>query len=90
MIDRDSVLNAAANHKHKLVKRSDTIDRLVSAIAKAKSGIRRINVERLQTMEEELDFAAFKQHRDSLIYATLRWVLGVTAEIDPENLELDK
>ena len=91
MIDQKSIVGVAGNLKRKLVNRGNKIGELVSRIATARAGMgKRVNPERLNTIEEELEFAISKQSRDALVYATLRWVLGLTNDIDPEDLELDK
>lgn len=91
MQSESEIIKAAGTYKHSLVRRAAKIRELASNIALAKAGLAPdIKPARLETMNTQLDRATGQQAYESCIYATLRWVLGVTPEIDHENLELDK
>ena len=90
MRTQDEVVGKAGLLKQKLLNRGRTMEQTISALAKSRAGlIRKINDERQETMERDLRNLTRKQEIDAIKYATLRWALGVTDDIDPENLELD-
>mgnify|MGYP006897107423 CR=1 FL=1 len=72
-----------------MVKRSDAITAKSAQAARVHSGIEQMHPERLETLETEVHDAIVRQSRDGLMFATLRWALGITEDIDPDNLELD-
>jgi len=90
MIDEGDILHAAANLKVKLTKRSDHMMEMGIQILEATAGKRRMNEQVYQTMQGQLLYAQEKQKNEGHIYATLRWVLGASDDIDLDDLELDK
>lgn len=85
------IIQQAAVYKSALVRRAAKICELVQTISLAQAGLAPdVKPARLETMISQLDSLSGKQSQDTFIYATLRWVLGVTQEIDLTNLELDK
>ncbi len=91
MRDEKELRGIAVHLKVKLVNRAKRIEELVGAMAKSRAGlIRRINPERLETMDTELDHASYNQARDAIMYATLRYALGITDKIEPDKLDLEE
>jgi len=91
MRERKDVLSVATNLKVRLINRGRRIEEFIAHIAKSGAGmVKKIHPDRLETMRVELDSAMLNQSRDVQQYATLRWILGVTEEIEPDNLELNK
>lgn len=91
MIERELVVNRAAEIKAKINSRVKSIIENSDLIVKAKTGLNRdVTPERLMTLENVNEFLVDKQNDDIIIFATLRWVLGITEDIDVKNLDLDK
>ena len=91
MREEKELMGKATVLKVKLMNRARRIEELVSHMAKSRAGLlKAINPERLETMEMELDNASGNQHRDALMYATLRYALGFTDDIEPDNLALQE
>ena len=89
MISVDEVLTKAGHLKLAMVSRAKRIEQLAADIGKAHAGMVKVHPERLQTMEMEFGNLASAQDRDGKYYATLRWVLECTEDIDPDNLQID-
>lgn len=91
MRDKKEVIGKAAELKLGLVSRGRQIMELSTLSSRARAGLASdIKPDRLETIEVQLNTLVAKQSRDSLYYATLRWALGITEDIDVNNLELDK
>lgn len=45
---------------------------------------------KIETLQSSIQTAQELQAREAYQFAVIRWVLGITPEIDPTNLELDK
>jgi len=91
MRDERELRARAAQLKVKLVNRANRIGELVGAMAQSKAGlIKPINEERMKTMERELDHASNNQARDALMYATLRYALGIKKDILADQLDLQE
>jgi len=85
------IFHQAAISSSALQRRAEKIKQLVQNIGLANAGLAPdIKPARLKTMNEQLESLVDKQSYEACIYAVLRWVLGVTSEIDPTNLELGK
>lgn len=82
------ILSAAAELKTKMVKRVQRLRMISANLADAAGKMVDVGVERLETMENEFKILEQRQELDAQRYATLRWALGVTEEIDSNNLEL--
>ena len=90
MIEEDKIIGAAGNLNIKLSRRGSKIQQRIISIANSDAGLaKKLNPDRQETMQDEIDHLSKKQHDDVIIYATLRWVLGTTEEIDTDNLELE-
>jgi len=86
----DDIMHVAVNLKLKLQKRSRKLLDLHTTLAHYDAGLApHIKLDRIETMRVEVDKAAAKQAREGLIYATLRWVVGGSEEIDDDNLDLE-
>lgn len=91
MIDRQLIIARAAQLKFSLASRAKKIVELSQAIANSAAGFdRSMSEDRLRTAEMELNYLTGKQSNETQVYATLRWVLGITEDIDFKKLELDK
>jgi hypothetical protein len=91
MRNEKEVIGKAAELKIGLVSRGRQIMELSTLSARARAGLAPdIKPDRLETIEAQLGSLGFKQMRDSLCFATLRWALGITEDIDANKLELDK
>lgn len=77
--------------KARLLTRGKTIENMITRMAKSEAGLgRRLNPEVLDTLQRDAEQLKVDNDRDSVIYATLRWVLGLAKEIDPNDLKLDE
>ena len=86
----EDLIGVAAQLKAKLLKRSSTMAGMIERMAKSDSGlIRRLNPEVYETIVRDLKLLTEANVRDTMIYATLRWVLCITDGIEFDNLELD-
>lgn len=84
------IIGRAALLKGAILSRRDNIMQKSEIIAKAMSGIAHdVKPDRLETLRVEVLSLSEKQERDSLMFATLRWVIGCTEDIEPHNLQLD-
>lgn len=85
------VKHKAANLKVKMIARGERIIGLHDHIHRSDAKtVRQLNPERRKTMQEEIEHLSQLQTSDAYVYATLRWLLGVTEDIDHTNLELNK
>jgi hypothetical protein len=91
-VKKDFVIrNEAANRKIRLLNRGVKIRELAATIGLAKSGMAPdIKPQRLETIEQEFEVLTTRQLDEATVYATLRWVLDITEEIEPNNLGLDR
>lgn len=91
MRDRKEIVGEATTLKNALVKRLKRMLMHAENMAKYDGcAAPDIKDDRLTTMNTEYEILAKRQILEAQRYATLRWVLGITEEIDPSNLELDK
>lgn len=89
MIDISKVLTKATHLKSAMVSRAQRIEVLAAEIGKGHAGLLDVSSDVLRTKEMEFGNLASAQERDGKYYATLRWVLECTDDIDPDNLQLD-
>ena len=90
MIDEDLILQRAGVLKLALSKRAVRIMGMHHTLGAYDMGqARDLKPGRVETVRASLERASNKQARDGLIYASLRWVLGASDDIDDENLDLD-
>jgi hypothetical protein len=85
-----SVISEATSLKIALLKRAKQIKELYETISLSDCRYVTINPDRLNTIYNQIDRLREQQKRDSIIFATLRWVLGITNEVEENNLELEK
>lgn len=88
MRSESEVRNQAVNLKAKLAKREKDLLELNSKIAANQMGIGvLVKPQMLEHMKKQLEERAAHQWRDRQNYAALRWVLGITQDIDVSDLE---
>jgi len=91
MREQSEVVGKATQVKVAMLNRVEQIKQLSSNVGLAKAGMAPdIKQDRLETMEVQLKSLALKQERDGMVLASLRWVLGITEDVDASNLELDR
>lgn len=91
MKDKDSILSEAARLKISLLKRAKHMLELGEILNKYDAGLADdIKVQRYETMQSEYANLKSRQDDERKAYATLRWALGITREIETNKLELDK
>jgi len=89
MRDQNEIVGVAADLKLKMRKRIDRLRILSQNLADVAGKIApEIGIERLESIENEFKTLEARQELDAQKYATLRWVLDLTGEIDPDYLEL--
>ena len=87
----DEVVNVASQMKAKLLRRAANIEEMVSRMARSDAGsIRRLHPEVYDTIKKDLEVLKDLNVRDSVIYATVRWVLGLSEDIDYNDLQLSE
>lgn len=89
MRNREEIITKASHLKMAMVSRAQRLESLATDIGKCHAGVMKVHPERLQTMEAEFGNLSSSQELDGKYFATLRWVLSCTDDIDPENLQLD-
>ena len=90
MRERSEVVGKATQVKAAMLNRVEKIKQLSTNVGLAKAGMAPdIKQDRLDTMETEVKSLAIKQERDGMVLASLRWVLGITEDVDASSLELD-
>lgn len=91
MRSEEELIAVAQQLKAKLLKRNTNLSAMIERKAKSAAGlIRRLHPEVEETLDRDIDNLQEYNVRDSVIYATLRWALGITEDIDYGNLELEK
>ena len=91
MRTEEELICVAGQLKVRLIKRATNMEEMISRQSKSDAGlIKRLNPEVYNTITTDLNQLKELNIRDSVIYATLRWALGVTENIDYDNLELDE
>lgn len=91
MREKNEVIGKAALLVRKLQGRAQRIVQLGTALAQRDAGIfTDVGPDRADTMRRELVVLGQRQASEGIELATLRWVLGVTEDIDPDNLELEQ
>ena len=91
MRTEEEVVAIAAQLKVKLLNRGKQIEEMMTRQSKSDAGLsRKLHPEVYDTITKDLNHLSHKQMSNSLIYATLRWVLGVTEDIDTDNLGLNE
>lgn len=61
-----------------------------TVLANKDAGLADVGEDRANTMRDVLHKLRRRQHSDGMQLAVLRWVLGITEEVEPNNLELNK
>ena len=85
----EELIAVAQQLKAKLIRRSANLERMISRKAKSQAGmINRLNSEVYETLEHDIKHLNELNIRDTVIYATLRWALGITEDIDYDKLQL--
>jgi hypothetical protein len=91
MKNRQELLSEAASLKLALVKRAQKLLLLNELTAKYDAGFAPdIKVQRYDTMREEYENLKQRQLEERHRYATIRWMLGITPDVDINNLELER
>lgn len=91
MKDRDSILSEAARLKISLLSRAKRMLAMGEIINKYDAGLTDdIKIQRYETMLSEYANLKARQDDERKAYATLRWALGITPEIDTSRLELER
>lgn len=88
MRPREEVIAEAARLKNTIVRRADRIRNLNDLILQGEMGTAACSQERIDTAKMEVAEAVSDQSRDTKFFATLRWVLDLTEDIDLTHLEL--
>jgi hypothetical protein len=80
----------AVNLNRSLVNRAKRLGEMHAELARYQSGLGgNVSEDRIETLKGQIDRADTRQARDGLTYATLRWVMGITEEIDDANLGIE-
>ena len=91
MRDDKEVVPVAQQLKVKIINRAAKMEEMVSRQAKSDAGmIRALHHEVYDTITRDLGVLKQSQQVDTCIYAALRWVLGITEEINLDDLGLDE
>jgi len=90
MRSREEVKKMAVFLKVSMIDRSQRIEQMSSTVGKKLSAVAGdVSDDRFKTMQIELKDAVSKQHAEGVMYATLRWALGIKDDIDASDLDLD-
>jgi len=91
MLTEQKIIGKAALIKGAMQSRSVKIKSLSNLIGLKIAGMANdISKDRFETIQMEFNNAAERQRVDGIKLAVLRYVLGCTDDIDPDNLELDR
>ncbi len=91
MRDKSEIVGKAAQVKVAMLSRVSQISELLSITAKARAGMAPdVKEDRLETIAIQIENLSKKQLNDGMVLASLRWVLGLTEDVDASNLQLDK
>ena len=89
--DVSELVTEATQLKAALQSRSMNILQMVNRKAQSDAGTtRKLNPEVEETLVRDTKQMVSVQSQQALVYATLRWSLGLTETIDHQNLELDE
>lgn len=91
MRNEQEVVQRAGQLKASLVARAAKLSELFGVLGAYNAGLTTdIKPERAETMVAQAEKLSNRQAREGLMFAVLRWALGITDGIDDSNLELDK
>ena len=91
MRTEEEFVAVAQQLKAKLLNRGQNLENMIVRKSKSDAGmIKRLHPEVYETLDRDIGQLLELNTRDTVMYATLRWALGITEEIDFDNLELNK